>query len=672
MINIVGVRKLKISQNCKNNNKKAIFIIHRLVKSENIAQGKLKVGLEIHQQLGTKNKLFCDCKIIDSNEYDFTFKRNLRPTQSEMGSYDQAALFESKKIKMVKYQSSKNANCLIESDEEPPRMVNNDALELVLTISLALNCTIEDELHVMRKIVIDGSNTTGFQRTILVGRNGFLEIEGVKVGIQSVCLEEDAARIINEDKKEDENKTYSLDRLGIPLIEIALEPISNSPIFVTNVAQTVGRLLRSTKKVTRGLGSIRQDVNISTEDGPVVEVKGVQQLSQLPLVIEYERKRQDALNQIANELKKRKIDESSFIDNVTDVTQLLSKSSSKVVKKTLTGDSTFTAFVLRGFKGMLSFEPYPAIRLGKELGDLVKVYGIGGIFHSDELPNYGITAEDVEAITAILRMDKNDAFVLIGGPAKYLNTVLFELFTRIKKAFSGVVPETRSARLDGVTVFSRPKPGSSRMYPETDIPYILIDKGKLKELSQDTPQPWNQIIDQICKKYDINKTLAENIFDSKYFSLFEKIVSCTSINPAFVISKLTEDLVSMEREGYDSSILSEDALFSLFTELDNARITKESIPLVIEKFLKNESRDIDEIISSFGTESISEEYVDETINKIIHENAIVISQKGLDSVGLLMGRCMEVLRGRIDGERVNKKLMAKLTEYLQKSNGSDN
>jgi glutamyl-tRNA(Gln) amidotransferase subunit E len=640
-----------------------------LVKSETIAQDKLKVGLEIHQQLGSKNKLFCDCKIIDSNEYDFTFKRNLRPTQSEMGSYDQAALFESKKIKTVKYQSSKNANCLIESDEEPPKMVNNEALELVLTISLALNCTIEDELHVMRKIVIDGSNTTGFQRTILVGRNGFLEVEGVRVGIQSVCLEEDAARIINEDKKEDENKAYSLDRLGIPLIEIALEPISNSPIFVTNVAQTVGRLLRSTKKVTRGLGSIRQDVNISTEDGPVVEVKGVQQLSQLPLVIEYERKRQDALNRIANELKKRKIDESRFIDKVTDVTQLLSKSSSKVVKKILTGDSRFTAFVLRGFKGILSFEPSPAIRLGKELGDLVKVYGIGGIFHSDELPNYGITPEDVESITDVLRMDKNDAFVLIGGPTKSLNTVIFELFTRIKKAFSGVVPETRSARLDGVTVFSRPKPGSSRMYPETDIPYISIDKGKLKQLSQDTPQPWNEIIHEICKKYNINKTLAENIFDSKYFSLFEKIVSHTSISPSFVISKLTEDLVSMEREGYDSSILSEDVLFSLFTELDNSRITKESIPLVIEKLLKNESMDVDEIISSFGTESISEEYVDETINKIIHENATVISQKGLDSEGLLMGRCMEVLRGKIDGEKVNKKLMAKLIEYLQKAKG---
>jgi len=636
-----------------------------LIKSEIIAQDKLKVGLEIHQQLASNNKLFCDCKIIDSNLYDFTFSRNLRPTQSEMGSYDQAALFESKKIKVVNYESSRNANCLIESDEEPPKMVNTEALELVLTISLALNCTIEDELHVMRKIVIDGSNTTGFQRTILVGRNGFLDVEGVRVGIQSVCLEEDAARIINDDKKESEIKAFSLDRLGIPLIEIALEPISNSPNFVKNVAQTVGRLLRSTKKVARGLGSIRQDVNISTENGPVVEVKGVQQLSQLPLVIEYERKRQDALYQIANELKKRKIDESSFIDNVTDVTQLLSKSSSKVVKKILTGDSRFMAFVLRGFKGILSFEPYPTIRFGKELGDLVKVYGIGGIFHSDELPNYGISPEDVESISAVLQINKNDAFVLMGGPTKSLNTVLIELFARIKKGFDGVVPETRSARLDGVTVFSRPKPGSSRMYPETDIPYISINESKLKQLSRDIPQPWNEIIDQISKKYNINKTLAENVFDSKFFSLFEKIVSQMSISPSFVISKLTEDLVSLEREGYDSSILSEDMLFYLFAELDNSRITKESIPMAIEKLLKNKSMDVREIVNSFGTESVSEEFVEESIRKIIHENANVISQKGLDSVGLLMGRCMEVLRGKIDGEKVNKILMAKLTDYLK-------
>ena len=645
-----------------------------MVKNEPFVNNKLKVGLEIHQQLDSKNKLFCKCKIIDSTEYDLTFTRNLRPTQSEMGSYDQAALFESKKIKTIKYQSSKNSNCLIESDEEPPQMVNKEALEIVLTISLALHCTIEDELHVMRKIVIDGSNTTGFQRTILVGRNGFLDVDGVRVGIQSICLEEDAARIINEDDEdvEDRNKIFSLDRLGIPLIEIALEPISNSPIFVANVAQIVGRLLRSTKKVTRGLGSIRQDVNISLDDGPVVEVKGVQQLSQLALVIEYESKRQDGLYQIAKELKKRTIDDSKFIDGITDVTDLLKRSSSKVVKTILTDDdSRFMAFVLRGFKGILSFEPYPGIRLGKELGELVRSYGIGGIFHSDELPNYGISSEDVKSISSILKMDKNDAFILIGGSAMLLNTVLIELFDRIKKSFSGVAPETRSVRLNGITVFSRPRPGSSRMYPETDIPYISIDNDKLKELSKNIPQPWNVVIEQISKKYGINKTLAENIFDSHYFSLFEKIVSQTSLSPSFVVSKLTEDLVSLERQGYDSSILTDELLFYLFMQLNNSRISKESIPIILEKILKREVNDVDEVIKSFGTESITEEFVDETISKIITENKMIISQKGFDAIGLLMGRCMAILRGKIDGEKVNKLLLAKLTEHIQTGKGKN-
>ena len=640
-----------------------------MVNNGKSAKNRLKVGLEIHQQLDTKNKLFCNCEIVDATEHDFTFKRNLRPTRSEMGTYDQAALFESKKIKIIKYQSSRNSNCLIESDEEPPVEVNTEALEVVLTLCLALHCTVEDELHVMRKIVIDGSNTTGFQRTILVGRDGFLDVEGIRVGVQSICLEEDAARIINEQNKDNDesNKIYSLDRLGIPLIEIALEPISNSPTFVTILAQTVGRLLRSTKKVTRGIGSIRQDVNISVDNGPVVEIKGVQQLSQLALIIDYETKRQDGLNQIAKKLTERNINESEFIGTVTDVTHLLRNSSSKVLKRIITDDSKIIAFVLHGFNGILSFEPYPGIRLGKELGDLVKSYGIGGIFHSDELPNYGISIDDVQSISSVLRMNKNDAFILVGGSITLLNTVLFELINRIKKSFSGVVPETRYVRIDGITAFSRPRPGSSRMYPETDIPYISIDDNTMKGLSKLIPQPWDVVIEQISKKYDINKTLAENIFDSQYFILFEKIISQTSISPSFIISKLTEDLVSLERDGYDTSILTEDVLFYLFMQLNYSRISKESVPIIIEKLLKKEVDDVEEVIRSFGTDSLTEEFVDDTISRIISENKKVISEKGLDAVGLLMGRCMEILRGKIDGEKVNKKLMTKLINYIEGS-----
>jgi len=629
---------------------------------------KHKVGLEIHQQLDSKNKLFCNCKIVDSTEHDFTFKRILHPTQSEMGAYDQAALFESKKIKTVKYLSSKNSNCLIESDEEPPQMVNAEALELVLTIALAFHCTIEDELHVMRKIVIDGSNTTGFQRTILVARNGYLDVDGVRVGIQSICLEEDAARIINEQKdNQDDAKIFALDRLGVPLIEIALDPISNTPIFVTNVAQTIGRLLRATKKVKRGLGSIRQDVNVSTNGGAVVEVKGVQQLSQLALVIDYEIKRQDGLIQIAKELKNRKIDESKFLGNITDVTHYMKLSPSKIVKKILSGDSKIMGLVLREFHGMLSFEPYPGIRLGKELGEVAKSYGIGGIFHSDELPNYGITQEDVKTLTSVLKVNENDSFILVGGPSILLNSVISEVSNRIRKAFLGVVAETRSVRMDGATVFSRPRPGSSRMYPETDIPYISIDENRLKELSKNTPLQWNEVIDQICRKYLINRTLAENIFDSQYYSLFENLASHTSINPAFIISKLTEDLVSLERQGYDSSILNQDDLSYVFEQLDKSRISKESIQIILEKLLRKEDGSVKEIIEALVSEGVTENDLDDIIEKIIVENEKIISQKGMDSIGLLMGRCMSVLRGKVDGEKVNKKLVTRLAEHLNQS-----
>jgi glutamyl-tRNA(Gln) amidotransferase subunit E len=207
------------------------------------------------------------------------------------------------------------------------------------------------------------------------------------------------------------------------------------------------------------------------------------------------------------------------------------------------------------------------------------------------------------------------------------------------------------------------------MYPETDIQYISIDDNRVKELSKNIPKPWNLVVDQICKKYGINKTLAENIFDSRYFSLFEKIISKTSINPSFVISKLTEDLVSLEREGYDTSILTDEVLFYLFMQLNNSRISKESIPIIFEKLLKKEVNDVDEVIRAFGTERVTEGYVDKTISRIIDENDTVISEKGLDAIGLLMGRCMEILRGKIDGEKVNKKLMTKLTEHIQRSKG---
>ena len=263
----------------------------------------LKVGFEIHQQLATRTKLFCNCRCEEADKYDRTFFRRLRPTQSELGAYDPAAVFEASKMRVAEYHAAAGTSCLVEADEEPPHEVSAEALEAALVFSLALRSRVMDEIHVMRKIVIDGSNTSGFQRTMLVAMGGRLDLPGdgkrkvMTVGVQSICLEEDASKVIDSNDKQ--IKKYGLDRLGVPLVEIALEPVTGRPEEIMQVALTLGRLLRSSKRVARGLGSIRQDVNVSILGGAVVEVKGVQQLDQLVKVIEHEMARQHGLVLIA-------------------------------------------------------------------------------------------------------------------------------------------------------------------------------------------------------------------------------------------------------------------------------------------------------------------------------------------------------------------------------------
>ena len=290
----------------------------------------LKVGLEIHQQLDTKKKLFCDCIPTEEEEFTKKFTRRLRAAKSELGKIDPAALFESTKSKTIIYYANPNSSCLVEEDEEPPHALDSDAKNIALLIGSALESKIFSEIHVMRKTVIDGSNTTGFQRTMLVAQGGNIEVDGKKVGVQSICLEEDAGKLI---KDEGNYRFFSLDRLGVPLVEIALDPVEGDPKFVKDIALTLGRLLRVTKRVMRGIGTIRQDVNISIEGGGVIEVKGVQQLDQLEKIIEFEAKRQHGLKLISEKINQTEFTEISREEDVFNITEVMQKCNSKIIKK---------------------------------------------------------------------------------------------------------------------------------------------------------------------------------------------------------------------------------------------------------------------------------------------------------------------------------------------------
>ena len=642
----------------------------------------LKVGLEIHQQLATKSKLFCNCSCEEAKVYDRSFLRKLRPTQSELGAYDPAAMFEFSKMHTVEYQAAFGSSCLVEADEEPPHDVSKEALETALIFSLGLLSKVMDEIHVMRKIVIDGSNTTGFQRTMLVASGGYLEIAGKRVGVQSICLEEDAAKLIGDEKGV---RKFGLDRLGVPLVEIALEPVTGRPSEIMQVALTLGRLLRASKRVARGLGSIRQDINISMQNGAVVEVKGVQQLDQLVKVIEYEIHRQHGLIVIAQKLKEKNVDIKKVGDRIEDVSDILGNvASSRIVKKILEGGGLIIAIKVPGFAGMIGFEPYKDVRLGRELGKLVKFYDIDGIFHSDELPNYGITEEEVAAVKQRLQMNDSDAFVILGGPNDKVRFASDAIIQRLKASVDGVPAETRAATPEGNTVFLRPRPGVARMYPETDILPIAITDSMLVSLADKAPRQWDEIVDSLAKKYNLNRKLASEIFDSEYLDVFEEIASITKVQPTFIASKLTEDLTSLQRQGLDASILTDQVIKEIFTRLDRGSITKESVVLIFEKLMKNElnivkivnervnvnvredmeAKIVNAAIEAVGAISISDEELSKGLDRIIRNNMAMIKEKGANALSTLMGRAMAEYRGKANGQKVNAMLKDKMSKIV--------
>ena len=622
----------------------------------------LKVGLEIHQQLDTGKKLFCNCKSIEDNDYTNKFSRKLRATKSELGKIDPAALFEDTKSKTIVYYTNPDTSCLVEKDEEPPHDLDHDAKDTALLVGSALNSKIFSEIHVMRKTVVDGSNTSGFQRTMLIAQGGHLEVEGKHVGVQSICLEEDAAKII---KNEDDKRFFSLDRLGTPLVEIALEPVSDSPETIRKIALTLGRLLRVTKKVSRGIGTIRQDVNVSIDGVGIIEVKGVQQLDQLEKIIEFEAKRQYGLKIISDRIK-------TVIDTVVDenynvslITELLKDCNSKIIQDSIQSGNEVKAIQIKKMTGIIGFEPYTGIRLGKEIGQLVRFFGIGGVFHSDELPNYGIENSDIVKVREFLKLNQDDAFIIIAGKNPSLDFAIESIIKRIKDARDGPPAETRAATQNGETIFLRPRPGASRMYPETDIPTIKITKNEIDSAKSKIPKPWDESLKEIQNKYKINSQLSEQIFDSEYFDLFEKICSDEKNSPNFIASVLCSTITNLQRKGLDSTLLKNDQIHNTFELLKNEKITKESIEIIFEQIMSGKSSTALDAMEKASITQLSKDELEKIVDEIIEQNFDKIKEDGTRSISSIMGLVMKQVRGKTSGSLVNELVKTKIQDIIK-------
>jgi len=622
----------------------------------------VKVGLEIHQQLATNKKLFCNCTPIESDEYSMKFQRKLRVSKSELGEFDPAALFESTKSKTIMYYANPQSSCLVEQDEEPPHELDEDAKKIALIICSALKSNIFSEIYPMRKTVIDGSNTTGFQRTMLVSQGGFYKTDETEIKIQSICLEEDAAKILGD---EGTVRKFGLERLGVPLIEIATEPFEVETNEIKKIALSLGRILRSTKKVKRGLGSIRQDVNVSIKDGGVViEVKGVQQLEQLEKVVEYEAKRQHGLLKIS-----KKIQEQNWTYNESDkkdVTELFSKCKSKIIQNAIKKNQKIIAVSFKNMVGLFGYSPYEGIRLGKEVAELVRFFGIGGVFHSDELPNYGIEELDINNLRKHIQINNNDAFLILASPVEKMNIVIDQIILRIKHIQNYGIPiDTRLATQSGETKFLRPRPGAARMYPETDIPPIIITKEELVEAEKNIPKSWDESIQELQTKYKINLQLAEQIFDSRYVELFETIVEKNKTNPTFVASVLCSLITNLERSGLRSDLLKNEDIIKSFQLLEEGKIAKESIEIIYENIMSGKSQTIEESLKNTSIEAINESDLEKIILDTIEKNQEIIENQKERAIGPLMGIVMKELRGKASGEMINNLLVKNIKKKLE-------
>jgi glutamyl-tRNA(Gln) amidotransferase subunit E len=603
----------------------------------------VKCGIEIHQRLNTQHKLFCRCDARESGKKSGEIKRKLHPVASELGKIDTAAEFESKKGAGFAYDVYDKGSCLVETDEEPPLQLNPDAAKIVLTFCSMTDADIVDEIQVMRKTVIDGSNTSAFQRTAIVGMSGSVTTEIGEIPIQTISLEEESCGIIGELAGKAER--YRLDRLGIPLIELATAPVIKNGKEAKAVAEQIGLMLRATGKVMRGIGTIRQDINISVDGGARVEIKGVQALEIIDKVVDNEIQRQNSLiglNQKIKDVGKEKL-------NIVDVTELFKGTESMFIREAIWRAEKAFAARLPGMKGLLGTELYPGFRFGTELSGYAQAQGAGGIIHSDEnMAKYRFGSE-ISEMEKKLGIKAADGWAMIVGPEHICRRAMEAIHHR---AYLEHVPEeTRRADEDGHSYYLRPLPGSARMYPETDVMPLRITKALVKEAAKEVTN-FDALRNEI--KRMLNAELADKMIRSEKLTLFQQILEKTEdIDPTLVAVTLEDTTKSLRREGLPIERITDEKFIELFTEYEKGLFVKAAVIEILRRLADNPDLPIDAIVK----ESLLGRISGKELKKMIEKEEIRD-----------VGQMMKAYRLRVDPEEA-KKLLGKQKPQTDKKGG---
>ncbi len=538
-------------------------------------------GLEIHQQLLTEKKLFCRCPAGRySGKYNAEILRHMRPTLSELGEYDGTALMEFKTRKEIIYRINRDTVCTYEMDDTPPFELNEEALDIALGVAMLYNLNLVDELHIARKQYLDGSIPTGFQRTTIVGVDGWIPYKGRRIRIVQLGLEEDACREVSDIGH---RRTYLTDRLGMPLIETVTAPDMRTPHEVADVAQICRRLVRSTGQVRTGIGAAREDVNVSVRGGTRVEIKGVPRIPRIPLLTHSEAMRQWNLLRLRDELHRRGVTAEAFQSGLEDVTRILQRTSYQPVRNALDAGFVANGVVLRGYRGLLNWQTQANTYFSKEISDRVRVVAcltkLPNIVHSDDASET-LSSAEWEAIRRALKATKEDTLVIVWGPKDDAKTGAQEIAIRAREAAVGIPSETRQAFHDGTNGFERILPGPDRMYPDTDLPPKKVTEERLERIRASLPVPvWTREANYAA--LGIPEDVIRPLAMSRFAGLFDVLVNDWKIDPTAASVALIQFPKRMRRKGLDASFLTEDNLKRIFGLYKDGRISREGIYLAM-------------------------------------------------------------------------------------------
>jgi glutamyl-tRNA(Gln) amidotransferase subunit E len=543
-------------------------------------------------------------------------------------------------------------------DEEPPHPLNPAALDVALTLALLLEARPVDEISVMRKIVVDGSNTSGFQRTALIAIDGHLDLRGKRYSIPSICLEEDAARKVRESPGE---LTYRLDRLGIPLVEIATGPEIAGGAEAREVAEELGALLRSTRRTRRGIGTIREDVNVSTEGGRRIEIKGVQELRMIEEYVDREVGRQKVLLGVRDELARRgaPVPRPEFVE----VTEPLASVATGPLAPGPRKNGPILAVRLRGFAGLLRAAPGSDERLGRELADHARFAGLRGLLHSDELPAYGVERADVDRLRTTLGLGPDDAFVLVTDPERSRAEVALDrVVARAAAAAEGIPSETRDPLPDGRTRYSRPMPGRERMYPETDIPPIPVLPDHWARLADHLPERPSALRERLARESGLANEVVLQLVAAGKVDVFEDLVR-RGRGAALTARLLLQDLPAIPHgEGAPEWEFPVGTLDDLLRAAEEGGIAKEGIPNVLSELARG-APSVRDALATAGLSGFTPEALFALVERVVGGNDALLRDRGNEAFSALMGDVMREVRGRRDGQEVAEVLRRSIARH---------